>query len=288
MASTIRTPSLVVTCRRTAAGTAKKAPVKSASSKVFTGYFPGGLYPEGLPGLPGGSPYDTDWSETLWPNWSAEKSPEEIAKIAETELIHGRWAMLGTAGAWAAEVGTGVPWFKAGALCTPDDCTALANFFPGELIPLAPEGSGFPSFYNVLAFEVLAIGIAESYRGGYFETCFKGLEVGDLHPGGKRFDPLGLVNPDRKQFGWRPRTFDLDEMKVAEIKHARLAMLSWLGYMSQAVATNCDNPFGLGSEFPSYIDGAVGPFANWQMHLANPVSENVWKYMGLESTAGYL
>ena len=78
-------------------------------------------------------------------------------------------------------------------------------------------------------------------------------------------------------------------MKVAEIKHARLAMLSWLGYMSQAVATNCDNPFGLGSEtWPSYIDGAVGPYANWQAHIANPVSENVWKYIGLESVAGQI
>jgi len=236
------------------------------------------LYPEGLPNLPGSSPYDSDFSETLWPNWSDGKSSEEIAKLAETELIHGRWAMLGTAGAWGAEVGTGIPWFKAGALCTPEDCTAMSSIFPGQVIDLAPEGSGFPSFYNVLAFEVITIGLAEAYRTGLIDPAFPELEVGDLHPGGEHFDPLGLAD-----------TFDLDEMKVAEIKHARLAMLSWLGFLSQAVATNCDNPFGIGSEtFPSYIDGAVGPFANWQAHIANPVSENVWKYIGLESTAGYI
>jgi len=236
------------------------------------------LYPEGLPNLPGSSPYDSDFSETLWPNWSDGKDSAEIAKIAERELIHGRWAMLGCAGAWGAEVGTGIPWFKAGALCTPEDCTAMSSIFPGQVIDLAPEGSGFPAFYNVLGFEVVTIGLAEAYRTGLIDPCFPELEVGDLHPGGEHFDPLGLAD-----------TFDLDEMKVAEIKHARLAMLSWLGYMSQAVATNCDNPFGLGSEtWPSYIDGAVGPYANWQAHIANPVAENVWKYIGLESVAGQI
>lgn len=283
--------TLNVVCRRTAAGKVqKKFPDKKSVGtygKPGGGYLPGGLYPEGLPNLPGASPYDTDWEETLWPNWKAEKSPEQIAKIAETEVIHGRWAMLGCAGAWGAEVGTGVPWFKAGALCTPDDCTALANFFPGEFIPLAPEGSGYPNFYAVVAFEVLLVGGAEAYRGGFFPNPFKDdLQVGDVHPGGRNFDPLNLINPDYKTQSWRPRIFDFEEMRVAEIKHARLAMLSWLGYMSQAVATNCSNPFGFGDEFPSYIDGAVGPYANWQMHIANPIYENVWKYIGLGSDAG--
>ena len=70
--------------------------------------------------------------------------PFSDEKNAEREIIHGRWAMLGVTGAWAAENGTGVPWFKAGELCGPDECT---NFvFPGAIAPLAPEGSGFPNF----------------------------------------------------------------------------------------------------------------------------------------------
>jgi len=256
--------------------------VKSVAARTSTARTPlvvkADLYPEGLPNLPGSSPYDSDFSETLWPNWADGKSSEQIAKLAENELIHGRYAMLGCAGAWGAEVGTGIPWFKAGALCTPEDCTAMSSIFPGQVIDLAPEGSGFPSFYNLLGFEVVTMGLAEAYRTGLIGAAFPELEVGDLHPGGEHFDPLGLAD-----------TFDLDEMKVAEIKHARLAMLSWLGFLSQAVATNCDNPFGFGSpDFPSYIDGAVGPYANWQAHIANPVSENVWKYIGLESTAGYV
>jgi hypothetical protein len=279
MATTVAS-SLQIVARKTTTGRKTTKGGKKGKSVAPAGFFPGGLYPEGLPNLPGSSTYDGDFSDgaTLWPGWSEGKSSEEITKIAERELIHGRWAMLGCAGAWGAEVGTGIPWFKAGALCTPEDCTAMSSIFPGQVIDLAPEGSGFPSFYNVLAFEVITIGLAEAYRTGLIESCFPELEVGDLHPGGEHFDPLGLAD-----------TFDLDEMKVAELKHARLAMLAWLGFMSQAVATNCDNPFGLGSEtWPSYIDGAVGPYANWQAHIANPVSENVWKYIGLESTAGQI
>ena len=64
-------------------------------------------------------------------------------KNAEREVIHGRWAMLGVTGAWTAENGTGIPWFTAGTLCTPDDCTAVADKFPGAVAPLAPEGSGY-------------------------------------------------------------------------------------------------------------------------------------------------
>ena len=36
--------------------------------------------------------------------------------------------------------------WTAGTLCTPDDCTAVADKFPGAVAPLAPEGSGYPSF----------------------------------------------------------------------------------------------------------------------------------------------
>merc|ERR1712225_186937 len=61
-------------------------------------------------------------------------------KNAEREVIHGRWGMLGVTGAWASENGTGIPWFTAGTLCTPDDCTAVADKFPGAVAPLAPEG----------------------------------------------------------------------------------------------------------------------------------------------------
>jgi hypothetical protein len=210
----------------------------------------------------GKNPYAGDYTDLPWPNWADGKSPDEIAKWQEREVIHARWAMLGTAGAWSAEQGTGIPWFKAGAYCTADDCTALNTTFPGQVIGLAPEGSGLPSFYAVAAFEIVAIGLAEAYRTGLIDPAFPEFEVGDTHPG-ERFDPLGLGSDPAK----------LEELKLKEIKNGRLAMFAWLGYIVQAFVTNP------GSDLPSYSDGAVGPYANWQAHVADPIGDNLWKYL---------
>ena len=166
-------------------------------------------------------------------------------KNAEREVIHGRWGMLGVTGAWTAENGTGIPWFTAGTLCTPDDCTAVADKFPGAVAPLAPEGSGYPSFWNVLIIEIVLVGAAEAYRTGVADPVFDELTVGDVSPGG-RFDPLGLAESG-----------DLEELKIKELKHCRLSMFAWLGCIMQALATQ------------------EGPIANWQSHVADPVHSNV-------------
>ena len=131
-------------------------------------------------------------------------------------MVHGRWAMLGVTGAWAAENGTGIPWFTAGTLCTPDDRTAVADKFPGAVAPLAPEGSGY-LFWAVLAIEVVLVGLAEAYRTGLSDPVFDELTVGDVSPGG-RFDPLGLAESG-----------DLEELKIKELKHCCLSMFAWLG-----------------------------------------------------------
>merc|ERR1711916_391391 len=135
-------------------------------------------------------------------------------KNAERELIHGRWAMLGVTGAWSAENGTGIPWFTAGTLCTPDDCTAVADKFPGAMAPLAPEDSGFPNYWAVLAIEVFLVGNAEAYRTGIFENPFPELDL-SVSPGG-RFDPLGFAEAG-----------DLEELKIKELTHGRLSMFAW-------------------------------------------------------------
>jgi light-harvesting complex II chlorophyll a/b binding protein 4 len=175
---------------------------------------------------------------------SGEEAPvayDGDAKLAEREIIHGRFAMLGLTGAWAAEVGTGIPWFEAGALCTPSDCTAIADKFPGAIYPLAPPDSGFPNFFVVLGIEVVFFGLAEAYRTGLVDPVFDELTVGDAYPGG-RFDPLGLAADPAI----------LEENKVKELKHARLAMLGWSGCLVQWLATG------------------KGPLVNWAEHVADP------------------
>ena len=101
--------------------------------------------------------------------------------------------------------------------CTTDDCTAVADKFPGAVAPLAPEGSGYPSFWNVLIIETILVGGAEAYRTGMVDPVFDELSVGDVSPGG-RFDPLSLAESG-----------DLEELKIKELKHCRLSMFAWLG-----------------------------------------------------------
>ena len=48
----------------------------------------------------------------------------------------------------------------------------MADKFPGAVAPLAPEGSGYPSFWAVLAIEIFLVGSAECYRTGLFENPF--------------------------------------------------------------------------------------------------------------------
>jgi len=171
--------------------------------------------------------------------------PFEREKDAEREIIHGRWAMLGVTGAWAAENGTGIPWFKAAEYCLPDDCTKVSTIFPGAIAPLAPEGSGYPNYWAVLGIETVLMGAAEAYRTGLVEPVFDELTVGDPNPGG-RFDPLNLAESG-----------DLDELKLKELKHCRLGMFAWLGLICQEFVTG------------------KGPIENWSEHVADPVHVNI-------------
>ena len=136
------------------------------------------------------------------------------------------------------EQATGVPWYDAGALCTPASC--LENYtFPGAPAPLAPEGSGLPSFWAVLAFEVIFVGLAEAYRGGIISPP-KGFPEPSLYPGG-RFDPFKLSEKG-----------DLEKLKLQELKHCRLAMGAFLGCLVQSQYTH------------------EGPVANLAKHVADP------------------
>nr|AGP03463.1 chloroplast chlorophyll a-b binding protein CP29 [Ginkgo biloba] len=131
-----------------------------------------------------------------------------LQRFRECELIHGRWAMLGTLGALAVEAFTGVTWQDAGKV---------------ELV----EGStyfGLPLPFNVstlILIEVLLVGYIEFQRNAELDPEKR------LYPGGKYFDPFGLaVDPDEQ-----------NRLKLAEIKHGRLAMVAFLIFAIQAAIT---------------------------------------------------
>ena len=89
--------------------------------------------------------------------------------------------------------------------------------------------------------EVLVIGYIEFQRNAELDPEKR------LYPGGKFFDPLGLAaDPEKKA-----------TLQLAEIKHARLAMVGFLGFAVQAAATG------------------KGPLNNWATHLSDPLHTTI-------------
>ncbi|KAK9811266.1 hypothetical protein WJX72_000882 [[Myrmecia] bisecta] len=130
-----------------------------------------------------------------------------LERFRETELIHGRWAMLAALGVIVAEASTGVSWADAGKV---------------ELDGARYLGFNLPfSITQLVWIEALLVGGAEIYRNTELNLEKR------IYPGGY-FDPLGLTSTSDE------RTFRL---KTAEIKHGRLAMVAFLGFAVQAFTT---------------------------------------------------
>ncbi|XP_072951067.1 chlorophyll a-b binding protein CP29.1, chloroplastic-like [Typha angustifolia] len=152
-----------------------------------------------------------------------------LQRFRECELIHGRWAMLATLGALAVESLTGVTWQDAGKVELVDGSSYLGLPLPFSITTL-------------IWIEVLVIGYIEFQRNAELDPEKR------LYPGGKFFDPLGLAaDPEKKA-----------TLQLAEIKHARLAMVGFLGFAVQAAATG------------------KGPLNNWATHLSDPLHTTIF------------
>ncbi|CAM6092467.1 unnamed protein product [Calypogeia fissa] len=174
------------------------------------------------------------------PNW-----------LRYAELINGRFAMLGAAGAIAPEIfgklglipqETALPWFQTG------------------VIPPMGSYTYWADPYTLFVFEMALFGFAEHRRaqdyykpGSMGKQYFLGFEKflggsGDpVYPGGPLFNFLGLGKDEKSMM----------DLKLKEVKNGRLAMLAIVGYFIQAIFTG------------------VGPFQNLLDHLADPVHNNV-------------
>ena len=157
------------------------------------------------------------------------KDPAFLRWYREAELIHGRWAMVAVVGIFVGQAWSGVPWFQAGA-------------DPGAIAPF--------SFGSLLGTQLLLMGWVESKRWvDFFNPESQSVEwatpwsrtaenfanaTGDQgYPGGKFFDPLSLAGTI-KDGVYVPDVEKLERLKVAEIKHARIAMLAMLIFYFEA------------------------------------------------------
>ncbi|EFJ09199.1 light-harvesting complex [Selaginella moellendorffii] len=215
----------------------------SQSLSYLDGTLPGdyGFDPLGLSDPAGAGNFMT-------PNW-----------LSYAEIINGRYAMLGAAGAIAPEIfgkigiipqQTAVVWFKTG------------------VFPPAGTYNYWADPYTLFFLEMALMGFAEHRRaqdyykpGSMGKQYFLGFEK-YLGGSGDPAYPGGIFNP----FGFGKDEKSMRTLKIKEVKNGRLAMLAILGYFIQAPFTG------------------VGPFQNLLDHLADPFANNILTNLKVYST----
>ncbi|KAH7296246.1 hypothetical protein KP509_26G015400 [Ceratopteris richardii] len=189
-----------------------------------------------LPGVKGGGNLvDPEWLDGSLPGdygfdpLGLGKDPAALKWYREAEIIHGRWAMAAVVGIFVGQAWSGIPWFEAGAA-------------PGAVSPF--------SFGTLLGTQLLLMGWVESKRWvDYFDPGTQSVEWATPwsrtaenfvnatglqgYPGGKFFDPLAFAG-ELKGGKYIPDYSKLERLQLAEIKHARLAMVAMLIFYFEA------------------------------------------------------
>ncbi|KAL2623065.1 hypothetical protein R1flu_003270 [Riccia fluitans] len=189
-----------------------------------------------LPGVKGGGNLvDPEWLDGSLPGdygfdpLGLGKDPAALKWYREAEIIHGRWAMAAVLGIFVGQAWSGVPWFEAGA-----DPAAIAPFSFGSLLGTQlllmgwVEGKRWADYVNpnsqLVDWATPWSRTAENFGNS---TGLQG------YPGGRFFDPLSLAG-DVKGGKYVTDYDKLSRLQLAEIKHARLAMVAMLIFYFEA------------------------------------------------------
>merc|ERR1712187_87110 len=130
-----------------------------------------------------------------------------IQRFRECELIHGRWCMLATLGIIVSEGATGISWQNAGV------AELEQAQYAGLELPFDVTQVSYIEAILMLGVEVL-----RNTERDIEKRCY---------PGGN-FDPLGFASDSEKSIN----------LKEAEIRHCRLAMVAMFGIGTQALLFN--------------------------------------------------
>ncbi|GMH39658.1 hypothetical protein BSKO_07556 [Bryopsis sp. KO-2023] len=169
-----------------------------------------------------------------------------------SEVIHGRFAMLGAAGCITPEI--------LSSLGVIPESTGIVWYRNGVIPPAGSSDVYWCDPYTLFFVEVVAMQFAElrrlqDYRkpGSMGKQYFLGMEgvlggSGDpSYPGGAFFNMFNLGKTEES----------MKVMKTREIKNGRLAMMAMFGFGSQAILTG------------------KGPYQNLLDHLADPFNNNI-------------
>lgn len=199
-----RASSVVAMAKTTKGATTKGAPKDSDALTA------GQEYALTLPGI--SAPFDNMFDPL---NLTRTAKPDDVKRYRESEIVHGRVAMLAALGFVIGEQLEDFPAFMNfdGQVTGP----AIYQFQKIEEVR--------PLFWEAL---VLVIGLAETYRVslGWATPTGNGFNnlKDDYEPGQLYFDPLGIAPKDDEEFF---------VMQTRELNNGRLAMVGIAGFVVQ-------------------------------------------------------
>jgi len=201
-----RASSVVVMAKTTKGSTTKGA----VAPKAAPGLTAGQEYALTLPGI--SAPFDNMFDPL---GLTKTAKPADVKRYRESEIVHGRVAMLAALGFVIGEQLEDFPAFMNfdGQVTGP----AIYQFQKVEEVR--------PLFWEAL---VIAIGLAESYRVsvGWATPTGNGFNnlKDEYQPGQLYFDPLGIAPKDEEEFF---------VMQTKELNNGRLAMVGIAGFVLQ-------------------------------------------------------